>query len=124
MCVARHAQITQNNKFAISLQHVKKEMGDAVDFLHTDKHQSLLQIDTKIFWWGWSRIPKFPKIASLQCIYNKKEVKDEVDFLDSDKYQSFLQVDFNNLRIKVSYKGLLSLLMGMIKHISSIKYSK
>ena len=47
--MARHAQITQNNKFAISLQHVKKEVSDAVDFLHLDKHESLLQIDTKIF---------------------------------------------------------------------------
>ena len=47
MCVTRHAQITWNNKFAISLQH-KKEVSDAVDFLHADKHESLLQIDTKI----------------------------------------------------------------------------
>ena len=42
----------QNNKFAISLRHVKKEMGDVVEFLQRDKHESLPQIDTKIFWWG------------------------------------------------------------------------
>ena len=48
---------------------------------------------------------------SLQ--YLKKEVKDEVDFLHADKHQSFLQVDFNTLGIKVSYKVILSLLMGM-----------
>ena len=30
-CVARHAQITQNNKFAISLQYLK-ELSDEVDF--------------------------------------------------------------------------------------------
>ena len=47
--MARHAQITQNNKFAISLQHVKKEVSDVVDSLHADKHESLLQIGTKIF---------------------------------------------------------------------------
>ena len=47
--MARDTQITLNNKFAISLQHVKKEVSDAVDFLHADKHESLLQIDTKIF---------------------------------------------------------------------------
>ena len=46
--MARHAHITQNNKFAISLQHLKKEVSDAVDFLHADKHESLLQIDTII----------------------------------------------------------------------------
>ena len=45
----KHVQITQNNKFAISLQHVKKGVSDAVDFLHADKHESLLRIDTKIF---------------------------------------------------------------------------
>ena len=48
MCEARHAQITQNNKFAISLQYLKKELSDEVDFLHADKHESLLQIDSMI----------------------------------------------------------------------------
>ena len=33
----------------VSLQRVKKEVNDAVDCLHADKHESLLQIDTKIF---------------------------------------------------------------------------
>ena len=46
--MARHAPITQNNKFAISLQHPKKEVSDAVDYLHVDKHESLLRIDTVI----------------------------------------------------------------------------
>ena len=31
------------------LQHVKKEVSDAVDFLHAGKHESLLQTDAKIF---------------------------------------------------------------------------
>ena len=48
--------------------------------------------------------------------YLKKEVRYEVDFLHADKHQSFLQVDFNTLRIKVFYKMILSLLMGMIKN--------
>ena len=33
-----------------------------------------------------------------------------------DKHESFWQVDFNTLGIKVSYKVILSLLMGMFKH--------
>ena len=37
-------------------------------------------------------------------------------FLHTDKHQRFLQVDFNTLGIKVSYKVILSLLMGMIKY--------
>ena len=43
------SKLPEITKFAISLQHVKKEVSDAVDFLHADKHESLLQIDTKIF---------------------------------------------------------------------------
>ena len=44
VCVARHAQIAQNNKFAISLQYLNKELSDEVDFLHADKHQSFLKV--------------------------------------------------------------------------------
>ena len=29
----------------MSLQYLKKEVRDEVDFLHADKHQSLLQVD-------------------------------------------------------------------------------
>ena len=49
MCVTRHAQITQNNKFGISLQYLKKEVSDEVGFLLADKHESFLQIDSMIF---------------------------------------------------------------------------
>ena len=52
--------------------------------------------------------------SSLQCL--KLEVRNEVNFLHAGKDQTFLQVDFNTLGIKFSYKRILSLLMGMIKH--------
>ena len=112
--MGRHAHITQNNKFAISLQHLKKEVSDAVDLLHADKHESLLQIDTIILMEmvKYSRSSQNSKFSvSLQ--YLKKEVTDEVDFLHADKYQSSPQVDFNTLGIKVFYKVIISLLMGM-----------
>ena len=48
MCVTRHPEITQNRKFAISLQYLKREVNDEVDFLHAGKHENLLQIDTMI----------------------------------------------------------------------------
>ena len=32
--------------FVISLQYLKKEGRDEVDFLHADKHQTILQVDT------------------------------------------------------------------------------
>ena len=102
VCVARHAQITQNNKSAISLQYLKKEFSDEVDFLHADKHESLLQIDGMISMEmvKHSQSSRNSKFAmSLQ--YLKKEVKDEVDFLYADQNQSFLKVYFNTLGIKV-----------------------
>ena len=79
--VAIHAQITQNNKFTISLQYLKKEVSDEVDYLHASKHESLLKFDTMILM-GMvkhsqsSQNSKFR--MSLQ--YLKNEVWDEVDF--------------------------------------------
>ena len=43
--VTSHAENIQN-KYAISLQHHKKEMSDEVNFLHADKHRSFLQTNT------------------------------------------------------------------------------
>ena len=59
--VARHAQITQNNKFAISSQCLKKKMSDDVDLLHAYKHEGFLQIETMIFDGDGQAVPKFPK---------------------------------------------------------------
>ena len=42
--VARHAQSTQNNKFAISLQYLKENWKNEVDFLLADKHQNLFEL--------------------------------------------------------------------------------
>ena len=52
--------------------------------------------------------------------YLKKDVRDELQI----NVKSFLQVDFNTLVIKVSYKVILSLLMGMIKHSQSTQSNK
>ena len=32
----KHSQITQSNKFALSLQYLKKEVSDGVHFFHAD----------------------------------------------------------------------------------------
>ena len=45
MGMAKHSQIPQNSKFAMSLEYFKKEVRDAVDFLHAGKHHSFLQVD-------------------------------------------------------------------------------
>ena len=111
--MARHAQITQNNKFAISLQCLRKEFSDEVDFLHADKCESLLQIDSMILMRKvkHSQSTQNSEFAmSLQ--YLKKEVKDKVDFLHADKHQSLLKVYFDTLGIKVSYKVNIIIING------------
>ena len=42
MRIARYVQVTQNNKSAISLQYLKENIKDEVDFLPAYKHQSFL----------------------------------------------------------------------------------
>ena len=74
--MVKHSQSSQNSKFAMSLQYLKKKLQLNLIFLHADKHQS------------------------------------------------FLEVDFNTLGIKISYKVILSLLMGMIKHSQSTQSNK
>ena len=64
------------------MQYLQEELSDEVDFLHADKHESLLQIDSMILTvivkhsQSFQR-SKFP--MSLQ--YLRKEVKGEVNFL-------------------------------------------
>ena len=83
-----HTQITQNNKFAISFQNIKKEVSDEVDFVHVEKRESFLQINTIIL----IRMVKnsesspnnnFPMF--LQDLKKKKEVRDGVHVLLADK---------------------------------------
>ena len=78
-----------------------------------------------IFNGGGQAFLKLPKqqVCNVFTIL-KKEVIDEVNFLHADKHQSFLQVDFNTLGIKFSYKVILSLLMGMVKHSQSTQSNK
>ena len=58
--MARDAQITQI-KFVISLKYLKKEVNIEVDFLHANKHESLLQIDGMILLGDGQAFPKFSK---------------------------------------------------------------
>ena len=95
-------------------------MSDEGDFLHADKHESLIQIDTMILIGiaNHTQSSQNSKFAML-LQYLKKEVRDEVDFLHADK-----QVDFNILDITVSWKIMLSLLIGIIKHSQSTQSNK
>ena len=76
VAMSMHVQSIQNNKFAISLQYLKKEGRHEVDFLHGDK-QTFLQLDT-------INIVEY-------CHSRPKYSKDEVDVC-TDKHQSIQKV--------------------------------
>ena len=100
MCVARHSQITQNKKFAISLQYLKREVNDKVDILHAGKHEILLQIDTMILiemikHFQSSQYSKF----AISVQYLKKEAEDKLIFC----MQISIEVAFNILGTKVGF---------------------
>ena len=77
---------TQNNKFAISLKHLKENGKNEVDFLLADKNQKFVQIDTAILDVCGQECPQYRNILI-------KKVCDEVDFLYADKHESYLQID-------------------------------
>ena len=58
--IARYAQSTQNNKFLISLQYLKENVENEVDFLPGDK-QRFLEIDFVIFGVCGKACPNYPK---------------------------------------------------------------
>ena len=59
----------QNDKFAVSLQYLKKKVSNEVDFVRADKDENLLQID-RMTLMGMVKHSRVPKIASLHCLYN------------------------------------------------------
>ena len=93
-------------KFSISLQNLKKEVNDKVDFLHAGKHENVLQIDALIM---IEMVKHFQSSKNsnftMSVQYLIKEDRNEVDFLYTDKNQSSLQVDFKTLGTRPGYKG-------------------
>ena len=81
-------------------KYLKKLVSDEVNFLHTDKHERFLQIDTMI-----CDGDKYSQFA-ISLEYLKKKVGDEVAFLRADKHQGF-------------YKVVLSFLMKEARHVQS-----
>ena len=92
--VARHAQSTQNKKFAYLCNISRKTWGVKLVFY--------LQINTKVFHKLivslWVYVARHAQITQNNkfaiCLqYLKKNVKDEVDFLPANKHKKLLQVD-------------------------------
>ena len=59
--VAKRAQRSQNNKFAIPLQYFQKEVSDKYNFLCEDKILSFLEVGTIIFTGHNWACPKYPQ---------------------------------------------------------------
>ena len=72
-----HAQITQNNKFAISLQYLNKELSGKVYFLRENKHESLQQIDSMILVWMVKHFQSSENSEFAMSLQYLKKVKDE-----------------------------------------------
>ena len=45
MRIVKHWKGSQNSKLTMSLQYLRNKVKDELDFLHSDKHQSFLQVD-------------------------------------------------------------------------------
>ena len=103
MCVARHAQITQINKFAVitSLLQVriilrKKWVMKLIFYMQIFAAWKFLTNWYYDFWCVWSRIPtKVPQNSqfTISLQHLQVEVRDESDFLHQVNHQRFLQDD-------------------------------
>ena len=102
VCVTRYTQITQDSKFAVSLQYLKKELSDEVDFLHADKHEILLQIDSMILMGivKHSQSSQNSMFTMSLCNISKNKLKMklvfcmEINIKVSEKFISTLWVSF------------------------------
>ena len=108
MCVTRLARSTQSNKFEISLQYLKENGKNELDFLLVDKHQWYYH-----FRCVWPGMPKLHKITSLLFLCNILRKKWEIKLIFCMQ-----------LSMKVSYKLILSFITGMVKQSQSSQNSK
>ena len=103
--MVKHSQSLPKSKLVMSLQFLKKEARDDVNFLHAEKHQSFLQVGfntlgVKVsykwcyhYWCVSSSILKVLKVISFHYLYNiSKEVVNGVYFLHAQKHQSFYKL--------------------------------
>ena len=105
----------------MSLQYLKKEVRDDIDFLHADKHQSYLQVDFNslgikvsykvILSLLMDMIKHSRSIQSNKFALSLQHFKKEVHFLHADKHQNF-------------YKMALSSLMEVARHVQSTQNRK
>ena len=81
-------QITKNNKFAIFLQYLMKEVNDEVDFLHVEEDVGFQQIITMVLIGMVKHSQSSQNSNFVMSLQYLKQVRDEVNFLHEDKHQS------------------------------------
>ena len=86
-------KVPLNSKTAMSLQYLKKEVRNEVDFSHADKHRRFLKVDFNTlaskfptkwcyhYWWAWSSILKVLKVTNFQYLYNISKKKLGIEFI-------------------------------------------
>ena len=76
---------------------------DELDFLHFDKHQTFLQVDSIVFAGRGQARLKYPEYFAISLQYIKKEGRDEDGFWHGDKHQTFLRVGIINFGGQASH---------------------
>ena len=111
--IARHAQSTQNYKFAISLQYLKEKVKMKLIFI--------LQINIKVFF-------QIDDIILGVCVASHAQITQNCNFAffcNIFRKKWLMKLIFCiQISIKTSYKLILWFLMGMIKHFQSSQVSK
>ena len=96
----KHSQRTQSNKFAISLQYLKKKVRNRVHILHADKHQSFCKLGI-LFLVEVARHVQSTQNRKLVILlqYLRKNNIDEVYFLYANKHEQLPQCNTNILDV-------------------------
>ena len=102
--MVRHAQSTQNNNFMISLQYLKENVKDGVDF-------SLLKIVKHFFKVILSFLMCVTRHAQnnqnkkfdIPLQYLKRKVDEKVDFLHAGKHENLPQTDAMSVMERVKH---------------------
>ena len=112
--MTRHAQSTENNNLIISLQYLKENVKDGVDFSLLIIVKLFFKVILSFFMCvtRHAQITQNKKLA-IFVQYLKREVNDKVDFLHAGKHENFLQID-----------TMISLEMEMVKHFHSYQNNK
>ena len=103
MGMVKYSQSSQNSKVAMSLQYLKKELRDEVDFLHGDKHQSFNKLESSFL----MEVAKF-----VESTQNRNSVI-FLEYAKKKEWQILLYtIVMQNIQIFYGVQSCLLLLVG------------